>query len=170
MPELSAPSTRYRDSFCASLAESSPDERDFRYERDLSAADADDYIRPANAWSRGEDLPEGWVPVSTFWLVDGADYIDSVAIRHRLTEFMHRFGVHIGYVIRPSQRGRGYGTLICAGALDEARMLGLDRVVLTCADDNVVSTKIIERSGGVLQDKIHVGDRPVLTCRSTCHD
>lgn len=59
----------------------------------------------------------------------------------------------------------GYGMLICQLALHEARELGLDRVLLTCADTNVASAAIIERSGGVLQDKIMVGSRPVPTRR-----
>jgi predicted acetyltransferase len=36
--------------------------------------------------------------------------------------------------------------------LDEARGLGLDRVLVTCADGNVASARTIERQGGVLED------------------
>ncbi|MDT7727514.1 MAG: hypothetical protein QOI21_4090 [Actinomycetota bacterium] len=36
--------------------------------------------------------------------------------------------------------------------LDEARVLGLDRVLVVCEADNVASAKTIERHGGVLDD------------------
>jgi predicted acetyltransferase len=36
--------------------------------------------------------------------------------------------------------------------LSTARTLGLDRVLITCADDNVASARVIERHGGLLED------------------
>jgi predicted acetyltransferase len=36
--------------------------------------------------------------------------------------------------------------------LIEARTRGLDRVLMTCADGNVPSARVIERHGGVLED------------------
>ncbi|GAA2710770.1 GNAT family N-acetyltransferase [Micromonospora olivasterospora] len=35
--------------------------------------------------------------------------------------------------------------------LDEARGLGLDRVLIMCAADNIASAKTIEHHGGVLE-------------------
>jgi predicted acetyltransferase len=37
-------------------------------------------------------------------------------------------------------------------ALRIAVDVGLDRVLVTCSDDNVASVRTIERAGGVLQD------------------
>jgi predicted acetyltransferase len=34
-----------------------------------------------------------------------------------------------------------------------ARALGIDRLLVTCDDDNVASQGVIERCGGVLEDK-----------------
>jgi predicted acetyltransferase len=149
MPELAAPSAIYRDSFIAALEEFGPDEGGLTYEREVTPADFDDYVRVCAANARGEELPDGWVPYSTFWLVEGDEYIGSVNVRHVITDWMRRFGGHIGHHVRSSQRRKGYGTLICALALDEARKLGLDRVLITCDDDNMGSAKIIERNGGV---------------------
>lgn len=53
---------------------------------------------------------------------------------------------------RPSARGRGVATWAVAQMLDEARDVGLTRVLVVCADDNVASAKTIERCGGVLED------------------
>ncbi|MBR2099255.1 MAG: GNAT family N-acetyltransferase, partial [Firmicutes bacterium] len=50
---------------------------------------------------KGEGLPEGWVPATTLWLVDGDRFLSRVNIRHRLTPHLMQFGGHIGYMIRP---------------------------------------------------------------------
>jgi predicted acetyltransferase len=60
-----------------------------------------------------------------------------------------RWAGHIGYGIRPSARRRGLATWALGRMLDEARVLGLDRLLAVCAVDNVASVKTIERCGGV---------------------
>jgi predicted acetyltransferase len=54
--------------------------------------------------------------------------------------------------VRASRRRRGYASQALALALDRAREIGLDRVFITCDDDNIASARTIERAGGVLQD------------------
>lgn len=71
-------------------------------------------------------------------------------LRHMLTPTLEDIGGHIGYSIRPSERGKGYGTLILALTLDCARELGLSRVLLTCDTENIRSARVIMRNGGVL--------------------
>jgi predicted acetyltransferase len=96
------------------------------------------------------------VPSSVFWLVDGTAYIGRVNLRHRLNPRLRRLGGHIGYEIRPTQRGRGYGKLALRLALQRARGLGLRRVLLVCAENNVASRRIIEANGGVLEGAYRV--------------
>jgi predicted acetyltransferase len=162
---LVRPSRRYRDSFFEASDEFEPDEDTLVYERERATKDFDAFVRSVDAWSHGRDLPRGWVASSTFWLVDGDDYIGSVNIRHELTDWLLRFGGHIGYAIRPSRRRRGYGTLICRLALDEAHVIGLDRVLITCDADNVGSRKIIEANGGVFENEEREHDRAVPKLR-----
>ena len=114
-----------------------------------------------DAWTRGEELPPGWVAVSTFWLVDNGDYIGSTNVRHKLNTFLRDYGGHIGYTIRPTKRRLGYGTEICRLALEESKKLGLKRVLITCDDDNEGSRLIIERNGGVLENVVPQPDRNV---------
>lgn len=71
-------------------------------------------------------------------------------LRHMLTPTLEDIGGHIGYSIRPSERGKGYGSLILALTLDCARELGLSRVLLTCDTENIRSARVIMRNGGVL--------------------
>lgn len=71
-------------------------------------------------------------------------------LRHTLNPTLEDMGGHIGYSIRPSERGKGYGALILANTLEHARALGLSRVLLTCDPDNIPSVRVILRNGGVL--------------------
>ncbi|MGN0752825.1 MAG: GNAT family N-acetyltransferase [Aristaeellaceae bacterium] len=40
--------------------------------------------------------------------------------------------------------------------LPKARKLGIDRVLVTCDDDNIASARTIEANGGVLENKLYV--------------
>lgn len=101
---------------------------------------------------RGVNLPDGAVSYSAFWLVAGRRLLGRSTVRHRLTPALEYEGGHVGYDIRPSQRGKGYGTLLLKLTLVEARRLGLRSVLLTCDTDNRGSAKVIEKNGGVLRD------------------
>lgn len=114
---------------------------------------------------KGIGLPEGWVPASTYWLVCQERIIGTCDLRHRLTEKLRKFGGHIGYSVRPSERGKGYGTQMLALVLEKARALGIKQVLVTCGDNNIASVRVIEKNGGKLADKITLEDREVLTRR-----
>ena len=111
------------------------------------------YVRGLSDGARGTGLPAGRVPYSTFWLASGRRLIGRSSIRHYLTADLAYEGGHVGYDIRPAERGKGYGTLILRQTLGEARRLGIGRVLLTCDADNVASAKVIEKNGGRLRDQ-----------------
>jgi predicted acetyltransferase len=105
-----------------------------------------------NAESR--NLPEGWVPQTTFWLLDDAGAIVGMCrLRHKLTDGLLHHGGHIGYYVRESARRKGYGAIQLSLALAEGRKLGIERFLLTVDDENVASIRVIEGNGGVLEDK-----------------
>lgn len=96
--------------------------------------------------------PAGWVPCTTLWYVEHAEYLGRLAIRHRLSDLLRDSGGHIGYDVRPTARRRGYATAMLGEALPMARALGLDQVLVTCDTDNVASRKVIEANGGRYED------------------
>ncbi|MDQ8734148.1 GNAT family N-acetyltransferase [Paenibacillus sp. LHD-38] len=99
---------------------------------------------------KGVNLPKGWVPDSTFWLVtDDGRIVGAVNIRHALTEKLLNSGGHIGYGIRPSERRKGYATALLALALEKARQLGISKVLVVCDESNLASERTIVRNGGV---------------------
>lgn len=102
----------------------------------------------------GKNVREGWVPSTfLFAIVDGA-IVGRVDIRHSLNAFLAKFGGHIGYGVLPQFRKRGYAKEMLRQALIVARSLGIDRVLVTCDDDNVASARTIERCGGVLESTV----------------
>jgi predicted acetyltransferase len=85
-------------------------------------------------------------------MVGEADYLGVVELRHELTPLMLEAVGHIGYSVRPTARGRGLATWALGAVLPRARRLGLGRVLLTCDEHNVASSRTIENNGGVLED------------------
>ena len=49
----------------------------------------------------------------------------------------------------------------CQLGLEKAREIGLEKVLITCDDNNIGSIKIIETCGGVLENKIVTADSPI---------
>ena len=47
------------------------------------------------AWSRGEDLNDGWVPSTTLFLVDEGRILGVVNLRHCLNDHLRRVGGHV---------------------------------------------------------------------------
>jgi predicted acetyltransferase len=97
-------------------------------------------------------VDEGRVHATHWWIVEDDSYLGAIDLRHYLNAFLLEGGGHIGYSIRPSARGQGRATWALGAALPRARALGLERVLLTCDDDNTASARTIERNGGVLED------------------
>lgn len=96
------------------------------------------------------------VPATTYWLVAGDEYIGTGRLRHRLKEHLLTYGGHIGYSIRPAQRGRGYGTLQLKLLLEQARLREIATALITCDDNNAASYRVIEKNGGLLRDIVMV--------------
>ncbi len=112
------------------------------------------YLEQVSNYARGVKLNTDCVPASEFWLVDGGKIVARSKLRHRLNRALEHEGGHIGYDVRPSERRKGYGTLILELTLEKAGELGLDKVLLTCDTDNVASAKIIEKNGGKLVGEV----------------
>lgn len=108
------------------------------------------YVKGLEAYAHGQQLPEGYVPMSTFWLQVNGQLVGISKLRHHLTEALKVEGGHIGYGIRPAQRNKRYATKLLELTLDEARKLGLQRVLITVNQNNIPSQKVVTNNGGVL--------------------
>lgn len=115
-----------------------------------------DFVRRLHRMAQGLDLKPGWVPQTTFWSITprASIVIGMLQLRHQLTSALEKEGGHIGYSIVPSWRGQGYGTRQLALGLEKARVLGLDRVLITCDTDNIASARVIQKNGGQFEDEV----------------
>ncbi len=167
MPELTAPVARVRLSFLAAIQEFLTEGRGHASDRTMLGRETQKYgatwSTPAGFAAYVEAIkadalpetprPEGIVASTTLWYVDGDEYLGRLSIRHQLTEFLFEQGGHIGYDVRPSARRRGHATAMLKAALPITHALGIDSALVTCDVDNAASRKVIEASGGVLEDE-----------------
>ena len=103
------------------------------------------------------DLDGTRVPSTYFWITGGDggpddEVIGFLHLRHNLNDFLLEQGGHIGYSVKPSARRRGHASAALRLGLAAAASLGIERVLVTCYDDNEPSRRTIEQGGGVLED------------------
>ncbi|PGK35306.1 GNAT family N-acetyltransferase [Bacillus anthracis] len=111
----------------------------------------------------GVNLPESWVPDSTYWLVtDNNRIVGAVNIRHSLTEHLFNAGGHIGYGIRPSERRKGYATKLLELSLEKTKELNIKKVLVVCNEVNTASEKTILHNDGFRDDDFTEEDGNVV--------
>ncbi|WP_326909921.1 GNAT family N-acetyltransferase [Sedimentibacter sp. MB31-C6] len=111
-------------------------------------------VEKLNGYSKGIGLPEGFIENSTYWLINENDKIlGAIDIRHKLTDYLLFRGGHIGYGIRPSERQKGYASLMLSLAMKECKDIGLSKVLITCLKSNLGSAKTILNNGGILESE-----------------
>jgi predicted acetyltransferase len=157
MTELVTPDVRWHDSWAQALLEFG---EDYPHGSGLGPGPID--VTPDGCAAfvaerlRGADpeapRPEGIVLCDYFWITDGDEMVGFLALRHELTPWLLEEGGHIGYSVRPSRCREGHASRAVALALIRAKELGLERVLLTCDEDNVGSRLTIENAGGVYED------------------
>jgi predicted acetyltransferase len=120
----------------------------------LDAEDFHQLVETLNGYSSGIGLEDGYVECSTYWMINKSNNILGVVhIRHRLNEPLLYRGGHIGYAIIPSERRKGYATKMLSLALDVCKAMGISKVLITCAKDNIGSAKTIINNGGILDSE-----------------
>lgn len=103
-------------------------------------------------WERGDGIGEA-VPQTLFLLKDPENRIlGAAALRPYLNKTNILDGGHLGYGIFPAYRGRGLGNVLLKLSLEKLRAMGVQRVLVTCDDQNLLSRKVIQRGGGILEN------------------
>ena len=91
------------------------------------------------------------VPARTYFLVRESDgrIVGMINIRLAMNERLRNFGGHIGYSIRPTERGKGYNKINLYLALKVCDRYGIDTVLMDADLANPASWKTMEALGGV---------------------
>ena len=148
MPDLIAPTERLHDAWLTAHTEWGAG----LHEDGFGLLPTDEVNSKAGFEAWVARLAEDSAHCTYRWIIEGDQVLGGVALRHKSNETAQWAG-NIGYGIRPSARGRGLATWALGRMVDEARVLGMDRLLVVCEAGNRASAKTIERQGGILDDE-----------------
>lgn len=108
------------------------------------------WLKEQDDWSKGINLPNGYVPQICYWLTVNDRPIGLGKIRLSLTEQSRIEGGNIGYAIDSRFRGKGYGSFFLKLLLMKAKENMIFNPLLTIMKSNVASKHVVENNGGLL--------------------
>ena len=111
-------------------------------------------VEKLNNYSKGIDVPDGFVPSTTYWIKSDKKLIGAVNIRHKTNDMILKYFGQIGYAIEPCERHKNYATKALKIALLECKNLKMKRVLICCDKKNLFSAKTILNNNGVLENEI----------------
>lgn len=117
----------------------------------MTYGEFENWLKQTYEFDSGVNMPDWMVPQSSYWLFDGDIPVGVGRLRHCLNEVLQKTSGHIGYAIRKSQRGKGYGTAILSLLIKEAALLGIEQLQVATDSSNAKSQKVIIRNGGVFR-------------------
>ncbi len=122
-----------------------------------------EYLNKCFSYEKKETLPPDRVLATQYILVRESDnrLCGMLQIRHYFNDYLSKYGGHIGYSIRPSERRKGYAKEMLRQALPHCRELGLSRVLITCFDTNIASENTIRSCGGVYESTVYEANEGV---------
>ena len=113
----------------------------------------EDWLESNQNQEMGINLPEGWVPAIQLVAFSGkGQALGFLNLRLRLNNFLLEKSGHIGYSIRPSERGKGYAKETLRQGLQVAKEKNIKKVLVTCSVNNPASRAVILANGGIFED------------------
>lgn len=158
--ELILPTKEYRNSYVEYIEELGDEER-YPFPMDFDYSNFEKMLAKISDFSKGINLPSGYVQSSTLWLVDSGILIGVTNIRHRLNKEIENCGGHIGLGIRPSYRGQGYGSKLMSLSIEKLNELGVDSIHIHCYKGNMASAKAIISNRGQLISELPLDNKIV---------
>ena len=116
----------------------------------------EEYLKACKDYENIDTIPEDKVQATQFFCVRMNDnrFVGMIQVRHYFNEYLEKYAGHIGYSIRPSERRKGYAKEMLKLALPFCREIGLDKVLITCAEENIGSEKTIRSNGGIYESTV----------------
>ena len=98
--------------------------------------------------SKGINLPDGWIPYTTYFLWNDNEIVGLFRIRHYLNETLKRGTGHIAYGIDKPYRGKGFATEGLKLAIEKAwEIIPEDEIYMSVHKDNPASLKVQIKNG-----------------------
>ncbi len=97
-----------------------------------------------------------YVPSTVYLAIRKFDnkLVGIIDFRHKLSEFLLKYGRNIGYSVLPEERRKGYAKEMLSLVLEYCKEYGLNKVLVTCDKDNIGSYKTIQANGGILENEV----------------
>ncbi|MCR8968094.1 GNAT family N-acetyltransferase [Streptococcus zalophi] len=112
-----------------------------------------DWLQQNREYEMGINIPSHFVPSIQLVSFDANNRaLGFLNLRLRLNDVLLQKGGHIGYSIRPIDRGKGYAKEQLRQGLQLAKEKNIKSVLLTCHKDNLASRKTILACGGRYED------------------
>lgn len=116
--------------------------------------DFSEFLQNKHGEAQGIDLKPGRVAQTIYWFYAENRPVGVIKVRRTLTDHLLKRGGNIGYYIRKDSRRLGYGKEMLRLCLEMLRDEKMDRVLITCDDDNTGSQGVITSNRGVLENSI----------------
>lgn len=116
-----------------------------------------DYILECEKYKSSDTLPKDFVLATQFFYIRKADncLVGMIQVRHYFNKYLSKYGGHIGYSIKPSERRKGYATSMLKAVLPYCKEIGIDKILITCIEDNIGSEKAIVNNGGFYESTVY---------------
>jgi len=129
-----------------------------------------EYLNITSKWMSVNTCPDGNVPSNSYIAVRVKDkrIVGIIDLRHHIDHpILGLWGGHIGYTVRPSERGKGIAKEMLRLNLQNFRHRKIEKIMSTCSCDNLASEKVIVSNGGVFEKEVIVDKEHIKRYRIT---
>ena len=128
----------------------------------LSFEEYKEWLKEIDNHSKSVDLPEGWIPYTTYFLYINDIPVGYGRVRHTSSEYLENVigAGNLGYGISKEHRGKGYGNILFIELLKKCKDFGYKEIKLFPLKSNEATIKIMIKNGGKIvgnfKDEKHI--------------
>ncbi|MGN0602092.1 MAG: GNAT family N-acetyltransferase [Oscillospiraceae bacterium] len=103
------------------------------------------------------NIPSDRVPSLTYFYVNEHEdkIVGMINVRLALNDFLRTEGGHIGYSVRPTERGKHYATKMLKQAVKVCKTIGIEEIIVACDKNNPASAGVIKNCNGELDAEFY---------------